>query len=656
MYNAHINSHAISLPRTVKDWGLTRRSNSTVKSSNPAKNAININEKGVGALPVMSLIIAVGLLVVSLGYTLARRDSTVAYFTYWLGLLIIFIPSAARQLQRNVNRNERLGIVIFVGLTLHMMRTLYSPLEFKFGDEFQHWRTADDMLRTGQLFNPNPLLEVSPYFPGLENITVALVNLSGLDIFNASMIQLFMARVVFVFALVSFYEAIGCSPRVIGIASLVYMCNPHYQFINFYGYQAIGMPFALTVMYAIARLERTNASNENKENKWGLRAVIVLALCSLTITHHLTNYITIAMLSVWAVVAVLGRRIHKAKSASVWATILAVVLCFTWSFFIATAVFEYFSKPFKSVAAKFASATVGEETKEAKKQSFVLQQNPPAERIISWSSTGLLMAAAPLGAWAIWKRRRNNIGALMLGVAALGYPASWVFRLVSADGAEFTGRLGPYLFVALSFGIATAIEWLENPNWNEFPLRWLRKLEPSVKRFLLPVSFIAISIIFGGSITLGYPSITWRLPGKFIVNAFERSIEPQGVQAATWMRTTLGNNNRVTSDFINKLLLGSYGRQDAVGGLSWLFFAPNIDESITHQIKSFKLHYISVDLRLTRLLPALGVYFDADEPDANAHSKPIPTEGMRKFEKEPTVNRIFDSGDIVMYDVHALGK
>ena len=93
-----------------------------------------------------------------------------------------------------------------------------------------------------------------------------------------------------------------------------------------------------------------------------------------------------------------------------------------------------------------------------------------------------------------------------------------------------------------------------------------------------------------------------------------------------------------------------------MGGLSWLFFAPNIDESITHQIKSFKLHYIAVDLRLTRLLPALGVYFDADEPDANAHAKPIPTEGMRKYEKEPTVNRIFDSGDIVMYDVHALGK
>lgn len=656
MYNSHTHSPAITLPRPTQVWGLPRRPARTAQPTRTVKATVGAYKTGIGALPAMSLIVAIGLLVVSLGYTLARRDSTVAYFTYWIGLLIIFIPSAARQLQRNVSRTERLGIVIIVGLTLHMMRTLYSPLEFKFGDEFQHWRTADDMVRTGQLFNPNPLLQVSPYFPGLENLTVALVNLSGLDIFNAAMIILFMARVMFVFALVAFFETIGSSPRVIGIAGLVYMCNPHYQFINFYGYQAIGMPFALMAMYAIARLDRRDGPADSTKTKWGLRALVVLALFSLTISHHLTNYITIGMLSTWAMVALLGKRIHKAKSASVWAAPLAILVCFLWSFFIATAVFEYFSKPLQSVVAKFANATVGEESKEAKKQSFVLQQNPPAERVISWSATGLLIAAAPVGAWAIWKRRRNNIAALTLAVIALAYPASWGFRLVSADGAEFTGRLAPYLFVALSYGIAMAIEWLDDANWREFPLSWLRKLEPSTKRFLLPAAFVAVSIIFGGSITLGYPSITWRLPGKFIVNAFERSIEPQGVQAANWMRTTLGNNNRVTSDFINKLLLGSYGRQDAVGGLSWLFFSGQVDESVAHQIKAFKLHYIAVDLRLTRLLPALGVYFDADEPDANAHTSPIPVDGMRKYEKDLKVNRVFDSGDIIMYDVHALAK
>ncbi|MGO8477736.1 hypothetical protein ACC739_38260, partial [Rhizobium ruizarguesonis] len=52
-------------------------------------------------------------------------------------------------------------------------------------DEFLHWATVKDILEAGRLFLPNPLLPVSPLYHGLELITSALVNLSGLSVLAA---------------------------------------------------------------------------------------------------------------------------------------------------------------------------------------------------------------------------------------------------------------------------------------------------------------------------------------------------------------------------------------------------------------------------------------------------------------------------------------
>ncbi len=59
-----------------------------------------------------------------------------------------------------------------------------NPLYFASFDEFLHWRTADDILRTGHLFSENSMLPVGPYYPGLEIVTNALSTTSGLSTFS----------------------------------------------------------------------------------------------------------------------------------------------------------------------------------------------------------------------------------------------------------------------------------------------------------------------------------------------------------------------------------------------------------------------------------------------------------------------------------------
>jgi hypothetical protein len=57
-----------------------------------------------------------------------------------------------------------------------------------------------------------------------------------------------------------------------------------------------------------------------------------------------------------------------------------------------------------------------------------------------------------------------------------------------------------------------------------------------------------------------------------------------------------------------------------------------------------------VDLRMAEQLPADGAYYPGD-PDTGRHTVPLPREGLTKFTDVPGVSRVYDSGDIQLYDM-----
>ena len=85
-----------------------------------------------------------------------------------------------------------------------------------------------------------------------------------------------------------------------------------------------------------------------------------------------------------------------------------------------------------------------------------------------------------------------------------------------------------------------------------------------------------------------------------------------------------------------------------------VFFSSHVGPNELAILRRAKVRYLIVDLRLAYAYPKLGFYFEPYEPGAFHHIAPIDLEVLTKFSTIPQINRVFDSGDIVIYDVGGL--
>jgi hypothetical protein len=254
------------------------------------------------------------------------------------------------------------------------------------------------------------------------------------------------------------------------------------------------------------------------------------------------------------------------------------------------------------------------------------------------------IASAPAFRSAARGRRARLLLALALALGALAYPPSLALRFTKI-GAEVSSRSSEFLFLAIAFTLAL---WVAE--------RWAVDREPG----RLYAAFLALaSVLFVGGVIVGWAP--WlRLPGSYLVVADSRSIEPEGLAAAQWARDELGPGNRLVGDRINLLLMGSYGQQRPVTSVSdglpvaQAFLSPELGAAEAAILRSGGVRFVVVDRRLSTGLPLLGVYVELGEPGTFEHATPLDPAVLAKFDGAPGVSRVFDSGDIVVYDVGSL--
>jgi hypothetical protein len=580
---------------------------------------------------------------VAVGYTRSRASEGWGEPLFWWGLVLIFAPIAFRLFViQTLERRERLGLLLVLQVLLYFVTMLQYPLTFSSFDEFAHWRTAQDIAATGHLFQDNSLLTISPIYPGLEMITNAVSDLTGLSLTLSGRIVVGVAHLLLVLALYLLFERVTGSARLAGIAVALYMTNPHYVFFDAqYAYESIALPMAVFVLFVAARAVHLG---DTLRTRLGFIIAAIVGVWTVVVMHHLTSYALMGFLLLWMLASLLrSRRTWDSVSLGIFVLLGLASVAF-WLVYTQSRALAYLTPVVAGAIHQLQLILAGEAATRQLFHDYGGDVTPLWQRVMASGSVGLILVGIVPGIFWIW-RNRVNAAVLALAVWALLYVPSQALRLSQA-GIEVADRATEFVFLGLATVLAIGMTQVKPDILNRRAAIWALS--------------ILTTVLFIGGIVAGSGPDWERFPGPFLVSADARSLTQEGVSAAQWASVNLGSGHRVATDRVNSLLMATYGRQRVITSLddnidpSPLFTSLTFDDTDLGILRDTHIQYLVADLRLSTGLPRRGFYFSEIEPDAFNYTAPMSKAALTKFDDLPSVNRVFDSGDIVIYDTGAL--
>ncbi len=653
----------------------------------PATAELSATSPNWGWLPALSLVSACGLLSVSIADALSRSGMPMADLLFWGGLLAIIVPLAARLTSETASREEHIGLVVVLGISLYIVKVMHSPFVFTFSDEFLHLYNAEEIINSSTWFHPNPILAVSPYYPGLATAAAALTSLSGLPLVASGTLIIGIARLLLMLALYLLYEQVSHSSRMAALGTLIYTAHSNFLFWSAqFSYESLALPLAVLVLYVVKRRENDGL----KHLGWTWAAL--LGIGAIAITHHLSAYFTAAFLVIWtlgysqihivimemvqefigwyagdipglkvvrALPGHLGSMLKqltwlwrplRAKAGLAdqrepgWLALTALGAAGAWMTLVAAPTSGYLGSVFGGALNSMVRIITGEASS---RELFVSSTGyvPPAwEQVVAIGSVFLLLAALPFGLRVIWHRYRQELVAILFAVLAVGYFGALGLRFSDAAW-EIGNRFSAFAFLGLSFTLGVAGIEL----WKPRRVPWLGRAILSV----------CAGLVFMGGIIAGWPPLL-RLSQPFQVVVGQQIIEPQGMAVGLWMRSTLGPGQRVAADESSGRLMLAYADEFAYAGrqdnIKDLLSTPQFADWQLQSMQQLGIEYIVLDRRVVSWDNMMGFYFDWTGGKPLTGKSLFAPEIYDKVENVKDIQRIYDSGYIAVYDVRALSN
>jgi hypothetical protein len=583
-------------------------------------------------------VLAAGVLVISAAYAVGRAGlgggaHTAAVAGYWAGQALIFGAPAALVLGRERPAETAAAwLAVALGLATYLVKYLYSPGGFQFSDEFLHLRTLASLQGTHHLFGVNYALPVSPGFPGIEIATSALTDLTGLPAFPAGLIVAGLAHLILITALYTLFRQVGGDPRIGLAAVTVYATSPHFQLFDaIFGYQTLALAFFALALLALRAATRAEASRGRAAAAWALAAVFAAATA---VTHHVTSYLLVGTAILIAAAALLasasaspgarGSRRGYLGPACFAAGCAALVAL--WTGLVVPGTVSYLSPAVSQLTDGFRSALSGHM---AQSGSTAPLPTPAADRAASIAVAVLIMVVIPFGWRQVWRTQRDDPWALALAAGAVLYYPCVVLPFVTADGSELAGRLLTFVYIPVGYTLAAAL--VARP--------------PTARR--RAAAALATAVLLAGGITQGWPPWWERLPGSYVVDGFESGVNPESLAAAGWAAAELPPGQRFAADYTNYILLGTLGGQNPVNGVTALFCGRSWTLADALIARQQAVRYLVIDLRTSQQRAPDGSLF----AEANNCPTPIPRADLTKFDAVRGITRVYDSGNIVVYDL-----
>ncbi len=593
----------------------------------------------LGRVPLLALGLSCGVLIVALSYLASRAGSGWSGPTFWVGQGVFYAtPALILVRRRQVFRAEGLGVALLIPIASFLINEAYSPVQFRFLDEFSHVRTAQAILTTHHLFSPNPALGISPQYPGLEVVTTAVASLSHLSIYVAGTVVVGLAHVLLCVGLYFLFVEVTGRVRIGALAVLIYSTQPHFQFFDSYFiYESMALPLLVASLLAMVRMLKTR--RRGAVLTWGLAA---LAMAGATIvTHHVTSYVLVALMIVVWVAQWIGRR----PSWGDWPLPILILLTVgglvAWDGIIASGTVAYFTPTVQGLLQALVPHGHGPSVRQP--------TGPPFDVALEYLSTLLLLLLFLYGLSRLWRLRHRRLGRLVVafGIASLSLIGALGIRALGSEGSLLYGRAATFFMLVTALPVALAVRavWL----WR---LR-LKRRRGRVRRGSAWWGGVAVALVLVlglGGVAQGWPPYYARLPGRFEVEAWERSIDQRNLDLASWAATQLTPSNGFAGDFVTASLLASLGNQAAPQSVAKLFLDQKVNAAVRSLVKNERIAFIAVDRRISTALPATGYYFTND-PHSGDYTSPLPLSDLTKFNHQAGVSRIFEDGDITVYAI-----
>jgi hypothetical protein len=588
-------------------------------------------------ISVITLIAAIGVFVSCLGYAQGRAgagsSSGPGVVLYWLGQVLILAPIAGRLIsRRQMSNGSTITLLVVLTIAEYLLKVNYTPLGFGFNDEFLHWSGTTNMLQSGKLFELNYGLPIGTHYPGIEEVTSALISATGLSVYEAGLVVAGVAHLLYIcFLYLTFCVAIR-SHRIAGIAVLIYYSAPALtSFNSMFVYETLALTFMGFCM--VAALRSAIEKSPSDRTRWFI--VAVLCILATVVTHHVTSYMLTAFLILVAIASRITGSRNTAMRFGILATISAVSVIL-WIATVARDTISYFSPTVTGLISGLTALT-----KSGSSDAPQTSSSPFINTAIGVVGILLISALIAVGCWQAWKRHRRHPWIVGMMIGCLGWFVYLGVRLGTPDGQELAGRAATFIYIPVSVVAAIALTKLV----NSAPVRRWGAAVTAV------VVASVVSLLLDG-LANGWPPSWERLPGPHLVASFEASVNPEEVWTADWSLAYLGPGNRLASDNgIYPVFLG-YGAQDALQVIQFLYTTPTWDPKTALGAAQLEVQYVETDTRLTKSLPPAGTYFPGED---NFDTKPLSPTALTKYNNVLGIARVFDDGNINIYDIASQG-
>lgn len=604
-----------------------------------------IRLSSLGWFPWIAFVAACSLYLVVYGYTLSRSGTPGGEPWFLIGLAGIIAPIGIRLASNGVRTLERVLLIILLVVLFYLVKVTHDPFAFTFSDEFVHLANVEHVLSTGQLPDQNSIIPVSAQYPGLASVAAAVAFLTGFSGFGAGLIVIGIAKVVLALGLFLLLQRISGSARIASLGVVFYACAINYLFFGSqFAYQSLAFPLAMLAL--VAAVSRTTMSGNGRLQGRNLlwTGVAIVATSAVVVTHHLTSFaVAILMLSF----ALGGSLLVQSGRVTRWIppwdiAALAIVASIGWLFLQAGDTAGYLGSIFGTALEGSLDVVAGEESARKLFESGSGYTSPIWQRVVSLAALGLTLVGVIVGALRGGKIFGSPLMFRIFALVAFVYIASFALR-VFPTAWEMSNRMSDYAFVGVAAMLAVATVYFLRQRWGG-PIRPL-------------VLGLSIGLlVVGATMTSWPPSVLLPLPYR--VSAAETTFAPEGDSLAGWSRERLGTGRTFAADRANGRLLLAAGGQVAyvtrTPNARVLLEAWRLDAFQLGVMREVGLEYVVVDRRLSTDDNMAGYFFDGHSLVGPIEQGTRPESVLEKFELEPQVSRVLDSGNAVVYDVRPL--